>query len=138
MAFSRLSISPLGEPFLSLDEDGRGILFSRNESRINFKLTEIASNTPTSNPIKTYISGLLKHLYDAWTGMLPNQGAASFYGCVRGKCETIKCAKPSDTFHYIHIGLGFTTYPITGIHLGDPNFMKQFCEVNQLPTELIL
>jgi len=125
-------------PFLLLGENGHDILFPRNKTTVLFKFTEISANTQDSSVLKTEITKLMKTLYDTWDGMLPDQGHAQFYGYLRGGLMSHVDPNPTNTIHWIHIGLGYSTYQVGDLYYGDPEKVRALCEANQLPMELVV
>jgi hypothetical protein len=128
---------PMGTPFLLLDENPINTLFERNKTNVMFKFIEVAVNKPEPDLIKDEILKLMRRLYDAWAGVLPNYGHAQFYGYLRGKLTTIVDPNPTNTIHFVHVGIGYSTYPIEVNH-GVPERVKAWCDDNQLPLELVI
>jgi hypothetical protein len=127
-----------GVPFLLLSENGHDILFKRNKTTVLFKFVEVSANTQHPSNVKDEITRLMKSLYDAWQGVLPNQGRAQFYGFIRGGLMSHIDPEPTKTMHWVHIGLGYTTYPMKNITCGVPERVQALCDANQLPMELVL
>jgi hypothetical protein len=134
---SPLLEKPLGTPFLLLAENGHDILFSRNKTNVFFKFVEVTVNRPEPDLIKPEIIRLLRSLYDAWDGVLPDHGQARFYGYLRGSLNSIIDPNPKNTIHFVHIGIGYSTYPIE-MSQGVPELVQAWCSANQLPTELVV
>lgn len=127
-----------GVPFLLLGENGQDILFLRKSTTINFKFFEVAVNAQHPSNLKDGITKIMKGLYDAWHGVLPNQGQSQFYGFIRGGLMSHIDPNPTNTIHWIHIGLGYTTYPMKNITCGVPERVQALCDANQLPMELVI
>jgi hypothetical protein len=102
-----------------------------------FQFVEVAVNQPEPDLIKPEITRLMKTLYDAWDGVLPDQRHAQFHGYLRGELTSIVDPNPTNTIHFVHIGLGYSTYPISMNHW-DPEYVQAWCAKNQLPTELVI
>jgi len=127
-----------GVPFLLLGENGHDILLLRRETTISFKFFELAVNTQHPSHVRDGITKLMKSLYDTWQGVLPNQGRAQFYGFIRGELMSHIDPNPTNTVHCVHIGLGYTTYPMKNITCGVPERVQALCDANQLPMELAI
>ena len=128
---------PMGTHFLAMDENGINILFERNKTNVVFQIFEVASNLPEPDLIKPGITRVMRHLYDAWDGALPDAGHPQFYGYLRGRLNSIIDPNPKNSIHFVQIGLGYSTYPIEVSH-GVPELVQAWCDKNQLPTELVI
>jgi hypothetical protein len=120
-----------GDPFLLMRENGHEIILIRSKPRVIFKLIEVSS-TIGADSIKPAILKVMRELYETWAGLLPDQGHRSFYGVLHGKLYE------RDGMHWVHIGIGYTSYVIDSIQFGDPVRVQEMCEANQLPQELVI
>jgi hypothetical protein len=120
-----------GIPFLSMQGNGHDAVLVRRQQRIYIKLIEVSS-TIGPESLKPEILKIMQNLYDTWTGILPEAGKPSFYGAIQGQLQTV------DEISFLHIWMGYTTYPIEGIEYGVESRNREFCEANQLPQELVI
>lgn len=120
-----------GVPFLAMQGNGHEAVLVRMQHRLCFQFIEVSS-TIGPEAIKPEILKVMRNLFDTWTGILPEAGNPSFYGVINGHLQTV------GTITFVHIGMGYTTYPIEGIEYGVESKNQEFCEANQLPQELIV
>jgi hypothetical protein len=120
-----------GVPFLAMQGNGHDAVLVRMQHRFYFQFIEVSS-TIGPEALKSEILKVMRNLFDTWTGILPEAGKPSFYGVINGHLQTV------GSISFVHIGIGYTTYPVGGVEYGVEIRNREFCEANQLPQELVI